>query len=253
MNQMKRSTIIRLNALNQRFYQENAASFADSRQAPWSGWEQLKPFLDEFSSKNPAKPLHVLDVGCGEGRFGRWLSQQGYQVEYRGLDNSEALLSEARKHVPLNNGSTFQFEYRDVVAELLDETLSFSQQFDVIVLFGVLHHIPSAELRKRLLERLSQALTPNGLLIFTLWQLQHHPQLLSRQESAEIIGLSPAELEVGDYILDWRRDGRGYRYCHDFSGEPDKQFEVSGLKTIGSYFADGNDSKSNKYIILSTI
>jgi hypothetical protein len=28
------------------------------------------------------------------------------------------------------------------------------------------------------------------------------------------VGLDPIGLEPGDYLLDWKRGGVGYRYCH---------------------------------------
>ena len=42
----------------------------------------------------------VLDVGCGFGDFADYLSRQGKPIEFMGIDISEELLAEGRKHFP---------------------------------------------------------------------------------------------------------------------------------------------------------
>ncbi len=47
---------------------------------------------------NPVKKCDVIEIGCGSGRFLKWLSLQGHTVT--GVDLSDALIREARKKVP---------------------------------------------------------------------------------------------------------------------------------------------------------
>ena len=58
-----------LNELNRRFYRENADAFDVTRRVPWPGWNRLAEFLPATG------PLSTLDLGCGNGRFLRWLAE----------------------------------------------------------------------------------------------------------------------------------------------------------------------------------
>src|SRR5258706_16420982 len=89
---MDQDTARRLNDINRRFYEVTAESFDQTRQSPWPGWEALLPYLPPRQT-----PLSVLDVGCGNGRFGVFLAQHlGMDVHYHGVDNSAGLLVGAR-------------------------------------------------------------------------------------------------------------------------------------------------------------
>src|SRR5688572_6921884 len=73
----------------------------------------------------------VLDAGCGEGRYARYLKHQGARVV--GIDGSEMLLKYARERDP---DITFQ------TADLL-EVLDFGDgSMDAIVSVGVLMSLP---------------------------------------------------------------------------------------------------------------
>ena len=61
---MKDDTARRLLAINRSFYQRHAADFARTRRQAWAGWQRLLPLL-----RGRAR---LLDVGCGNGRFGRF-------------------------------------------------------------------------------------------------------------------------------------------------------------------------------------
>lgn len=45
-------------------------------------------------------PTEILDVGCCNGRYIRWLRQRGYGGEYVGLDVTPAFLEQARRRNP---------------------------------------------------------------------------------------------------------------------------------------------------------
>jgi SAM-dependent methyltransferase len=54
------------------------------------GWRPLFRWLDGFISAAVPQPLHILDVGCGDGdslrRIERWAHQRNIAVELTGLD-----------------------------------------------------------------------------------------------------------------------------------------------------------------------
>ena len=47
--------------LNKDFYESNASGFSVTRQTAWPGWLQILPFVKQND--------HILDLGCGNGRF----------------------------------------------------------------------------------------------------------------------------------------------------------------------------------------
>jgi SAM-dependent methyltransferase len=185
-------------------------------------------------------PLSVLDVGCGNGRFGVFLSQHlGKELRYHGMDNNHTLLERARQS--LENVDA-QLEQRDIV-EQPPETGTF----DLVVLFGVMHHLPGAERRLMLMKALADRLAPDGLLVFTCWRFYEYPRFRER------IVPMPDNLhpEPGDYLLDWRRGSKALRYCHYVDDEDlNRLIEASGLRPILQYRADGHSDDMNLYTIL---
>ena len=105
-------TIQYLNQINRRFYETVAAEFDASRQRAWAGWEEVV--------RNLKAPLHVLDVGCGNGRFGVFLIERLGKdaLHYHGMDSSAALLDKAREALA---GIDARLEQRDIVEQPLDD------------------------------------------------------------------------------------------------------------------------------------
>src|SRR5690242_4100695 len=88
---MDAKTIARLNQINREFYRITAEDFDQTRGESWPGWERLLPYLQT--------PLSVLDVGCGNGRFGVFLRENfvgASLINYHGIDSNPALLEQAR-------------------------------------------------------------------------------------------------------------------------------------------------------------
>ncbi len=247
---MNHTLIRRLNYLNQDFYSITAQQFSATRQTPWAGWEQLLPFLEKICLDS-TRPIRVLDIGCGNGRFAHWLSDHfpTNSFEYLGIDSSEQLLSEASQlTVPHVSVST---RHVDVVEALLKSgTFIKESAFDVIVSFGVIHHIASKELRANLLSQINAKLVKGGVGVITFWQFDHIPNLLERQFSATDLGME--ELEKNDYILDWQRGVRAYRYCHLTTKAEVKELVAHAqLEVVKQFEADGNDAATNHYLVIT--
>src|SRR5262245_4943059 len=92
---MNETARLALNAINRDFYRRNAASFSKTRAVAWPGWRRLDQHI---RSPAPAVRLSVLDVGCGNGRFGWYLDDSlECGLRYVGIDSSAELLGDAKR------------------------------------------------------------------------------------------------------------------------------------------------------------
>ena len=74
-------------------YDVFAQNFSQSRQAGWPEFELLRPLVHEGE--------RVLDLGCGNGRLRKILTEQGVASSaYFGLDASDELLKIAKENYP---------------------------------------------------------------------------------------------------------------------------------------------------------
>ncbi len=216
-----------LNAINRHFYQHHAERFSETRSKPWQGWDYVVRRLLERSVGKPAEPLRVLDVGCGNGRFGELLHQKFPRaVEYLGIDSSAPLLEHARARLQGRGDWDVEFVQHDFVEAGLAEVVG--ERFDLVVLFGVLHHIPGAEVRQRLVGELLGSLAPGGEVVLSVWRFAEDPRYERRVVSWEEhnawvresgVGVEmlvdAGEVEEGDVLLRWGgRESSWWRYCH---------------------------------------
>lgn len=222
-----------LNKLNRQFYLKTQVYFNTSRQSPWPGWQKLLPYLRGDSSQ----VLKVLDLGCGNGRFGKFLTEHK-TIDYTGIDNNQYLLDRCRKALP----------QAKLIKQDILKPWAIKEKFDLIVLFGVLHHIPGFNNRLKILRWAKKLLLKNGCLIFSLWQLDK-----TRRLTRKIVPW-PAflkQLEPNDLIIDWKSGPTAYRFCHIVDEKELKRL-LEKLKMIQkqNFFSDGEAGKGNRYLIL---
>lgn len=234
---MNINIIRHLNQLNKTFYAQTAESFSQSRDHAWEGWEKLLPYLQ--------MPLSILDVGCGNGRFGIFLHEKlGDRIQYHGIDNAPTLLDFARE-VFEQRDLAFTLEQRDIVENPPDE-----ETYDLVAIFGVLHHIPGYENRHDFVRQINQRVKQGGLLVFTSWRFYEQ----SRFKERIVAWPDDIEVEANDYLLDWRRgtsETPALRYCHYIDdAEHQSLVLATGLTEISSYRADGRSGDLNAYSIL---
>jgi SAM-dependent methyltransferase len=255
---MDEQTARSLNAINRTFYSASAAEFDRSRSAPWPGWTRLLPRIRQDREAPTATALRVLDVGCGNGRFGAFLADRlpaaqrpPDGIHYCGIDSSPALISRATERaLPFARVEFRQMDFVEARSELP------KGPFSLIALFGVLHHVPGHDPRRDLLRRLGERLAPGGILALTTWQFEAFARFQSRltpwpeynRTAADPI--DTAQLEPGDHLLPWGDGGSALRYCH-FTSERDTRDLLEGLlfEIVESYAADGREGNLNRYFI----
>jgi tRNA (uracil-5-)-methyltransferase TRM9 len=233
------SIVSRLIDLNRQFYQTFALQFSGTRQ-------RLQPGVLRVVESLPAT-ANLMDLGCGNGELARALANRGQQGAYLGLDFSLGLLQEAAKRQAPGSGFTYHFLQADLSAPGW-ETPLLDFHPDWIMAFAVLHHLPGSELRQQVLGKVRSLLKPGGRFAFSVWQFLNSPRLKARIQPWEAAGLSDADVEPGDYLLDWRQGGRALRYVHHFNQEELGTLAAkTGFRVAGSFFSDGEGGRLGLY------
>jgi SAM-dependent methyltransferase len=238
---MSPETVLALNEINRRFYRTSAEAFSSSRDYPWLGWERIVGGL-------PEPPRSVLDVGCGNARFGAYLAAWlGGEFSYLGLDASAELLTLARRRSDLPPDTTLI--ERDLVAGPCAEALPGSHH-SLVAAFGLLHHVPSFARRHELLCALGERLDPGGRLAVSVWRFGAFERFLGKQVPFEP-PIETADLESGDVLLSFGKEPGAARYCHFLDEEEiDRLLAATALPCLDRFSADGREGALNDYLVL---
>lgn len=244
---MNAATVARLNAINRRFYDERADEFNQTRERAWRGWDEL---FDRYGSNVRPSP-DVLDVGCGNGRFARFLGKRLQEpFAYLGVDASALGIEHARMRIG-EAPRVRLIEHDFVVAARPCPPSIESERFDLIVVFGVLHHVPGRQRRQILLTYLAQRLAPGGMLAYTVWRFDRFERFTRKLVSWDAFldreGIDAAELEPGDHIMSWGATEPAFRYCHAMSDEEAEALEQAlPLTPLPSFLGD---EELNRYYV----
>jgi SAM-dependent methyltransferase len=238
-----------LNDLNLGFYRDHAAEFSASRARPWRGWNRLLAWIPDTGG------LSLLDVGCGNGRFGRFLAGHRALARYVGVDASAPLLAIARADAPA--AAHVDWIEADFVVAPPDRVLP-AGRFDLAVLFGVLHGVPGRERRRALLEAVATRLAPGGLLAFTCFRFAEDARLAGRslpwdRARAALPGcaIDPSRLDPGDHLLPWGADPCVLRYGASIDdGERAWLASDLPLEPVAEFRDDGATTALNHYVLL---
>ncbi len=233
-------------AVNRQFYQTFASQFSNTRMRLQPG---VRSILERLTSSES-----ILDLGCGNGYLACQVAERFPDISYTGLDNSPDLLALAQRACAGQHNITFYIADLSTVnwdlILLAAPDIDSTTQFDTILAFAVLHHLPGEALRVNVLKKVRKLLKPGGLFIHSEWQFLKNPRLHSRIQPWETIGLSEEDIDPGDYLLDWRHGGQGLRYIHHFSED---ELEEIALATefiiLETFYADGEGGNLGLYQI----
>lgn len=259
---MELSTTQRLAALNQLFYAEHAENFADARPRLPAGVQRVLAGI--------AAGVRVLEVGCGDGKVARALARAGVGA-YVGLDSSEAMLQRARRYTTGDEGRAtngadgasvigplspaalrgFVFLSADLASPSWPDVIA-RQSFGWILAFAVFHHLPGYDLRAGVLRTLASHLAPGGRVALSNWQFTRSDRLKKRVAPWARVGLSDADVERGDYLLTWERNGKhGLRYVHVLDEKEARRMAAgAGLRVVETFSADGVTGDLSDYVIM---
>jgi SAM-dependent methyltransferase len=239
---MKDAIVDRLLGLNRQFYATFAEHFAASRPVSDSALTSILPYLPSGA--------RVLDVGCGNGRLAVLLDEERPGASYVGVDASPELIDAARIQTDRLSHTDAVFRVLDVTQRSWTQELS-CQPFDCAVALAVLHHIPGLDLRVRVLRGIGSLLKTTGYAIISTWRFLAHERLRRKIVDWEEAGIDEDDLDPGDYLLDWRRGGRGLRYCHLIDeSEVEQLATATGFRVRETFRAGGREGDLSLFAIL---
>jgi len=230
--------------LNYLFYQTFADQFSATRQ-------KIQPGVDRLMAEISAS-RSILDFGCGNANVWVELARRGFLGTYLGLDFSSHLLDQAARQVCADHQlSTDHPLPHFALVDLIDPDWGAQMpaaSFDAVLSFAVIHHLPGQELRLQFLQQIHRILETDGSFYFSVWQFLNSDRLRQRVRSWTQVGLSENQVDPGDYLLDWRSGGLGYRYVHHFSPtELHEMAELSGFRVVKSFYSDGKGDQLGYY------
>lgn len=231
-------TVQRLIELNRTFYTDFGEPFSATRGRIQPG---VRRILDSLKGDES-----ILDLGCGNGELARTLARRGLRGAYLGLDFSLPLLEDAES---LLEGFSAEFREADLTQlPVIRNQLSVTDDphteagWSLITAFAVLHHIPSQGLRLDILRTIHELLAKDGRFIHSNWQFLNSPRLRQRIQDWSQSGLTESQVDPGDYLLDWRSGGQGWRYVHHFTeAELDDLARLSGFRVVETFYSDGKE------------
>jgi len=126
---------------------------------------QALPQLQELFAGRDQRQLHLLDIGCGTGRFLDFVKQAWPRLQIVGLDMSDAYVRYARRHLRRRPRTSF------VIGKAEAIPLADGSQ-DAVTSIFLFHELPP-KVRRSALRECARVLKPGGRLILQD-SLQHH-------------------------------------------------------------------------------
>jgi len=120
---------------------------------------QICDVIDDVIKIAGRQDIKILEIGFGDGRHMRQLSEIYSEAKFTGL---EVRTKPVKKMVELG------FDCRLVETERFDVFFNTAETFDIVYGYGALHHMSDP---KKSLESLIEILNPNGVVIFIR---EHH-------------------------------------------------------------------------------
>lgn len=115
--------------------------------------------------------ISVVEIGCGDGRDAKEIIPR--VNHYIGVDPSKGLLNIARQSLP---------EAKFILGDAL--SFNYPDDIDIVFAFASLLHVPKSDM-PQVLTKISQALTPDGILYLSLKERAQYEEEPKNDEYGE--------------------------------------------------------------------
>jgi len=238
---MDHKTASRMSELTRQFYERVSASFSETRERPWAGWEALEKVVGTGTGEG----LRLLDVACGNLRYERFLEGRVQGLEAWCLDACPDLVGMCPCEA-----ADVHFLESDLARVLLDDGADLGAEvphdFDRCVSFGFAHHLPLLTQRQNLLSLLVERTRPGGLVCVTFWQFMRDERIM--RKAVPVAGGGPY-----DFLLGWQSEAGVARFCPHATDEEIDAL-VQGLRgrvlEVARFSEDGRGHDLNRYLVL---
>ena len=139
---------------------------------------------------------HVLDIGCGDGKITAEISRIVTEGNVLGIDNSENMITLAKRRYPKISYPNLKFQIVDAVQ------LNYQEKFDVVFSNAVLHWIDD---HVSLLSRIFKCLKPGGRALL---------QMGGKGNASEIITVLSSLINNKS----WKRYFKDFEFPYHFYG-----------------------------------
>lgn len=112
-------------------------------------WEEPYEVIERMLPKNAV----ITDLGCGEGLLSNYLALASPQRKVKGIEIEPERLKRAKKGI------------KNAFFSVGDAVKTPYPKSDAVVLFHVLHHLPSKDAQELVLKKAKNSLEKNGKLI----------------------------------------------------------------------------------------
>ncbi len=150
------------------FDEEVAVVFDDMLLRSVPHYEESQKITEFFVLKNLENGSVLYDLGCSTASLLINLAKKTEDAQLIGLDNSEAMLSQARKkadafgaNIDLINGDILKYDYKKASVFVSNYTLQFIRPL----------------VREKLVKKIADALKKDGVFIFSEKIISHHAKL----------------------------------------------------------------------------
>jgi SAM-dependent methyltransferase len=160
---------------------------------------------------------HLLDVGCGSGRFARHLlaAPHLFPGKYRGFDVDRKSIAWAKEHITANHAN-FEFSHVDMLNTVYSphgtvrpENYTFeyaNNEFDVAFAISVFTHLlPDTTINY--MKEIARVLRPGGKVLMTFFLLDEYPEKLNKhslttwKDFLNYLGVDGRWYHHGDYSV----------------------------------------------------
>lgn len=141
-----------------KYYRENTYEIYDHFNWHINGRRNFdKKLIADIKAKYPDKSTEILDFGCGGGEVAYQLALEGYQV------------SVIEKNIKANDFISFRFaKHRKKIKKIpLPLHPQFTNQYDVILCFDVLEHVPDKDF-ENIINQIKSLRKPDGQVFATV-------------------------------------------------------------------------------------